>query len=174
MLAVWRLRTRRGVVASEASGLHHVAAMRGSHSGQARGSKHNGEHRRGTRHEQKTETRAQDRQVGGALDQDELTPGFGDLGEELWTGAYGKTHGPYPPGPKGYKRSDERIREDVCDVLMQMSDLDSSDVEVAVREGEVVLTGTVPDRSMKYRIEQVADRCAGIVDITNQIRVKRS
>lgn len=56
---------------------------------------------------------------------------------------------------------------------MQMRDLDSSEVEVRVREGEVVLVGTVPDRSMKYRIEQIADRCTGVVESTNRIRVRK-
>jgi osmotically-inducible protein OsmY len=53
-----------------------------------------------------------------------------------------------------------------------MGDIDSSDVEVGVNGGAVSLTGTVPDRSMKYRIESVADRCTGVVDITNLIKVR--
>jgi osmotically-inducible protein OsmY len=110
------------------------------------------------------------------VDQDELVPEYGGVGEwdELSAG-FGRREPvrQYPRGPKGYVRSDERIREDICDELMQMADIDSSDVEVAVREGEVVLRGTVPDRSMKYRIEQIADRCAGVVEIENQIRVRR-
>jgi osmotically-inducible protein OsmY len=109
------------------------------------------------------------------VDQDELVPRYRDLGEEELWDAFGAREPAkqYPQGPKGYVRSDERIREDICDELMQTSDLDSSDVEVAVREGEVGLTGTVPDRSMKYRIEQIADRCAGVVEINNQIRVRK-
>ena len=108
------------------------------------------------------------------MDQDELVPGYEGELDELWSD-FGRREPvrQYPRGPKGYVRSDERIREDVCDELLQMRDLDSSDVEVAVRAGEVVLTGTVPDRSMKYRIEQIADRCAGVVEISNQIRVRR-
>ncbi len=94
----------------------------------------------------------------------------------LWSGSFGQREPAqqYPRGPKGYRRSDDRIREDICDELMLMTDLDSSDVEVEVRLGEVVLVGAVPDRSMKYRIEQIADRCAGVVEISNQIRVKRT
>lgn len=76
-------------------------------------------------------------------------------------------------GPKGYKRSDERIRDDLCDTLCQAHDLDASDVEVKVQSGEVILTGTVPERHMKLRIEQFADHIPGVVDVNNQIRVKR-
>jgi len=79
----------------------------------------------------------------------------------------------YPRGPKGYRRSDERVKEDVCDRLYHSLDLDSSDVEVKVQSGEVILTGTVPERSMKYRIESTIEDISGVVDVTNQIRVKQ-
>ncbi len=80
-----------------------------------------------------------------------------------------------PPstGPKGYQRPDGRILEDVSDEVMHMRDVDSSDVEVRVDKGEVVLTGTVPERWMKQRIEEAADRVRGVKDITNQLRLKR-
>ncbi len=76
-------------------------------------------------------------------------------------------------GPRGYQRPDSRILEDVCDEVMHMHDLDSGDVEVRVDKGEVFLTGTVPERWMKQRIEEAADRVRGVKDITNQLRVKR-
>jgi osmotically-inducible protein OsmY len=75
-------------------------------------------------------------------------------------------------GPKGYKRSDERIREDVCDMLCR-GHIDASDVEVEVSDGEVTLKGTVPERGMKYVAERLIDRLSGVKDVTNQIRVKR-
>lgn len=77
----------------------------------------------------------------------------------------------YPAGPKGYIRSDERICEDVCERLAAMGDLDSSEVEVSVSNGEVTLTGTVPHRSMKYRAEQTCDLVNGVKDIINNVRV---
>jgi hypothetical protein len=49
----------------------------------------------------------------------------------------------YPRGPKGYKRSDERIREDVSDRIARTPNIDASDVEVAVSGGEVTLSGCV-------------------------------
>src|SRR5687767_13700993 len=48
-------------------------------------------------------------------------------------------------GPKGYKRSDDRIREDVCDVLSE-GWIDASDIEVRVSDSEVTLIGFVTDR----------------------------
>src|ERR1700712_1334680 len=53
-------------------------------------------------------------------------------------------------GPKGYKRSDERIREDVSDRLGEHEHLDVSEVEVNVSHGEVTLTGTVRTRQEKF------------------------
>src|SRR5437868_3838690 len=55
--------------------------------------------------------------------------------------------------PKGYQRSDERIREDVCERLSHSSGLDVSEVEVTVMQGIVTLSGTVNDRRQKYRME---------------------
>lgn len=75
-------------------------------------------------------------------------------------------------GPKGYKRSDERIREEICEALSD-SPLDTRDVEVTVTDGHVTLSGSIRYREDKRRIEDVADRVRGVHDITNQLRVPR-
>ena len=77
----------------------------------------------------------------------------------------------YPPGPKGYRRSDERIREDLCDRLMRARHIDSSEVTVEVSGGKVLLEGTVPERRMKHAIEDIGANCLGVQDIDNRIRV---
>jgi len=77
----------------------------------------------------------------------------------------------YATGPKGYKRSDERLREDISERLMQAYDIDSSEVTVEVLGGKVVLEGTVPDRYMKHAIEDLCDAAPGVEDIENRIRV---
>jgi len=77
----------------------------------------------------------------------------------------------YPLGPKGYQRTDERLREDISERLMHAYDIDSSDVTVDVSGGKVVLEGTVPDRRMKHAIEDLADGAAGVQDVDNRIRV---
>ncbi len=76
-------------------------------------------------------------------------------------------------GPKGWQRSDERIHDDVCERLAAEHGVDPSDVTVEVRGGDVVLTGTVPDRGMKYRIEDIVDGCTGVRDVENRLRVSR-
>jgi osmotically-inducible protein OsmY len=74
-------------------------------------------------------------------------------------------------GPKGYKRSDERIREDLSDRLTDDSWLDASDIEVRVKDSEVTLTGTVDSRSAKYRAEMIAESCSGVSEVQNNLRV---
>ncbi|MFL6669106.1 MAG: BON domain-containing protein [Burkholderia ambifaria] len=76
-------------------------------------------------------------------------------------------------GPKGYTRSDERIREDVCERLAHALDIDVSDVTVQVRDGRVELDGTVPSRWMKHDIEDIADGCMCVRDVENRVRVRR-
>ena len=79
----------------------------------------------------------------------------------------------YPPGPKGYQRSDERLREDISERLMEAQHLDSSEVTVEVSGAKVVLDGTVPERRMKHAIEDLVDACPGVQDLENRIRAKR-
>lgn len=75
-------------------------------------------------------------------------------------------------GPKGYRRSDERIYEDVCDRLEAHGRLDASQVEVAVEDAEVTLSGTVEDRGTKRRAEDVVDTVRGIYDVHNRLRLR--
>lgn len=76
-------------------------------------------------------------------------------------------------GPKGYQRSDERLREDISERLMRAMHIDSSDVSITVTDGKVILEGTVADRAMKHAIEDLADACPGVQDVENRIRVRR-
>jgi osmotically-inducible protein OsmY len=75
--------------------------------------------------------------------------------------------------PRGYKRSDERIQDDICDRLMQDGRVDASDVEVKVSNGEVTLTGTIESRAIKHQIENMIDAVSGVQEIHNQLRIKR-
>lgn len=74
-------------------------------------------------------------------------------------------------GPKNYRRSDERIFEEVCERLMQHPEIDASDIEVRVAAGEVTLSGTVPDRQTKRLAEDVLEGVPGLNDISNELRI---
>jgi hypothetical protein len=84
-----------------------------------------------------------------------------------------RNFGQYGKGPKGYVRSDERIREDVCDRLSDDDELDASDITVNVTAGEVRLEGTVLDRHSKHRAEDVAEAVSGVRDVTNNLRTRK-
>ena len=76
-------------------------------------------------------------------------------------------------GPRGYRRSDERIREDINDRLTEDPHLDASDIEVHVMDGEVTLNGSVRARGDKRRAEDIADRVSGVHHVQNNLRPDR-
>ena len=76
-------------------------------------------------------------------------------------------------GPKGYTRSDDRIREDVNDRLSDDPFVDASEIEVSVSSCEVTLTGTVDSRDAKRRAEDIAEQVSGVKHIQNNIRVQQ-
>jgi len=80
-----------------------------------------------------------------------MNEGYGQLGGRGWyEGMRDAMHreGPHAGrGPRNYKRSDNRIEEDINDRLTEHSMIDASDVEVSVQNGEVTLRGHVVWRS---------------------------
>jgi hypothetical protein len=75
-------------------------------------------------------------------------------------------------GPKGYRRSSERMCEEINDRLMTHPDIDASDIEVRVDDGIVTLTGTVEDRHEKRLAEYIAEDSLGVDDVDNQLKVR--
>jgi osmotically-inducible protein OsmY len=114
---------------------------------------------------------------GGGYDPrwgEERGPRAGGWTEGSW-GPGGLPRGPYAGlGPRGYQRSDERIREEVCERLCQHGMLDASDIEVSVTAAEVTLRGTAPSRWAKREAEDLAETVSGVRDVHNEIRVASS
>ena len=77
-------------------------------------------------------------------------------------------------GPKGWRRSDDRIREEICEILTRHRAIDPSDVEVEVKDGVVRLAGTVGDRAAKWLAEDIAEGSFGVRGVINDIRVRRA
>ena len=75
-------------------------------------------------------------------------------------------------GPKNYRRSDEFLREMICEQLTEDPFIDAVDVSVDVQEGEVTLTGTVPMRSQKMEIEDMVADINGVTEIHNMLAVR--
>jgi hypothetical protein len=81
--------------------------------------------------------------------------------------------GPYAGrGPRGYQRSDERIREELNERLTAHGYVDATDIECQVASGEVTLIGFVSSRRAKHIAEDVAGDIAGVRDVHNQLRIR--
>lgn len=107
---------------------------------------------------------------------------FGEGFDYDWTGndynpqfhyvEFWNVPGPYSGiGPQGYRRSDERIREDVCERLTQNGQVDSSGIDVDVRNGEIFLSGQVDRRREKAIAEDIAYSVPGVEDVRNEIKI---
>ncbi len=100
--------------------------------------------------------------------------GLGGRGwEEGWSEAMRREGQFVGRGPRGYKRSDSRIEEDINDRLTQHGMIDATDIEVSVQNGEVTLRGHVDTRAAKRLAEDIADSVFGVKDVNNQIKVKQ-
>lgn len=103
---------------------------------------------------------------------DEVASWFGD-DDAQHRREIDKRYGPHRgKGPKGYQRSDERIKDDVNDRLADDSFIDASGIDVTVEGSEVVLTGTVDTREEKRRAEDIAERISGVKNVENRLKVR--
>ncbi len=75
-------------------------------------------------------------------------------------------------GPKGYTRSDERIRDDVFYGLAENPDIELDSMDVEVRGGIVTLRGIADSRKVKRLAEDLALAVPGVSDVQNRIRVR--
>jgi osmotically-inducible protein OsmY len=106
---------------------------------------------------------------------DEIKAWFGDeeaerrrRGDEMRARSYAGR------GPSGYRRSDERIREDVNERLTEDPYLDATNIEVSVSNSEVTLTGLVDGRHDKRRAGDLAESVSGVMDVNNQLRINQT
>jgi hypothetical protein len=77
-------------------------------------------------------------------------------------------------GPKNYKRSDDRIYDEVCDALLRDRYVDASNVGVKVQTGVVFLSGKVNSRQIKKRAEEVIEGLPGVQDVRNELTIVKS
>jgi hypothetical protein len=105
--------------------------------------------------------------VRGERDRPESIGGSGYAGD--------RTDGPHRGrGPRGYKRSDERILEDVSDRLTEDAHVDARTIEVRVEDGEITLDGTVGSRWEKRHAEDIAEAVSGVAHVQNNLRVREN
>ncbi len=95
----------------------------------------------------------------------------GTFDERGYGGSYGSRNFS-GKGPKGYRRSSDRIREEVCDLLTDHSQLDASQIEVSVDDGVVKLSGDIDSRHSKRLAENCCDQVRGVRDVRNELSIK--
>ena len=69
-------------------------------------------------------------------------------------------------------RSDAELQQAVLEELRWDPSVDAANIGVAVKDGVVVLTGTVPNWSQRYAAERAAKRVRGVKAIANDIEVR--
>jgi len=126
--------------------------------------------------------RPQDRRVEHGRYESRTNYGYGEdpsrenLGYSRETSRYYRESAPASrghrgKGPMNYQRSDERIRESVCEMLTDDDRIDASRMEVHVMNGDVTLSGWVDERYAKRLAEEIVENIPGVRDIQNQLRV---
>lgn len=98
------------------------------------------------------------------------------MGGDRGSGAYGHPRGRPGEdfrgrGPKNYVRSDERVREDIAERLTFDPQIDAGDIVIDVRDGLVVLTGSVDRRQTRYRVEDLVSSCPGVREVDNRLGI---
>jgi osmotically-inducible protein OsmY len=76
-------------------------------------------------------------------------------------------------GPKGYRPTDGRLAELVCERLTDDPVIDARNISVDVKDGEVTLTGSVEERRQKYAAEDVVADVFGVCEVHNNLSVAR-
>jgi hypothetical protein len=76
-------------------------------------------------------------------------------------------------GPRGYKRPDLRVEEEVVQRLEDAGWIDATDVEVEAADGVVTLAGEVETRAERRAAEDLAAEVAGVVDVINRLRARQ-
>jgi hypothetical protein len=74
-------------------------------------------------------------------------------------------------GPKGYTPRDERLYEIICERLTEHPAVDARQVSIAVDQGVVTVSGSVPTRTMKHLLEDAIAGVYGVVEIRNEVKV---
>lgn len=103
---------------------------------------------------------------------DEVSSWFGDEDAERRRDMDRRYEGGHRgKGPRNYHRSEDRIKEDICDRLTDDDMLDATDIDIEVHADEVILTGTVNNRMQKHRAEDLVESVSGVHNVENRLRV---
>jgi hypothetical protein len=81
-----------------------------------------------------------------------------------------KDHG---AGSAADARPDERLSREIADRMIAHRELDVSGVTVSVHDARVVLDGWVPERWMRYIVDDIAESPVGVEHVQNNLTVRQ-
>ena len=74
---------------------------------------------------------------------------------------------------KFHRRSDDKIHEEIWELLSNNADLDATEIELHVEAGEVTLAGSVENRDARWLAEDLVNSVSGVREVTNRLKVAR-
>lgn len=72
-----------------------------------------------------------------------------------------------------YGATDERVREDVADLLARHPGIEVGDIDLMVADGVVTLSGTVDEARTSRTVEDAIGKVAGVKAVNNRLRVSQ-
>lgn len=93
--------------------------------------------------------------------------------EHPYSGSFGGRTGEtfFGKGPRNYQRTDERIREEICERLTFDPNIDATEIDLTVEKGDVTLTGLVHSKREKRQAEEIAEDVFGVDNVKNDLRI---
>jgi osmotically-inducible protein OsmY len=116
-----------------------------------------------------TEPYGEGQQYGGQQRYSQVSQGSGSSGQGYGQSGSGQRGLHRGKGPKGYQRSDDRVKELICERLRDDPEIDPGEVTINVAGGRVTLDGSVDSRRTKRAIEDIAEQFD--VEVQNNLRV---
>jgi hypothetical protein len=113
---------------------------------------------------------------GASFDQGDGRDGPGGVAEASnWSSeGHAGDEGPFGGrGPQGWRRSDARLHEHVCEHLTEDRLLDARGIEVEAAGGVVTLRGEVPGPADTTLAEMIARQVRGVTEVRNELTVRR-
>lgn len=77
-------------------------------------------------------------------------------------------------GPKGWKLSDEKLKERVSEVLLHSHEVDPSGLEVTVEDSIVYLKGRIRSKGMRTVAEDLIASIPGVEDVFTELTIEDS
>lgn len=79
------------------------------------------------------------------------------------------THDSHFDEEDALKRKDENLKQHVLNALYLHEEIDASQIEIEVVSGNVLLSGKVPQESMKLKTTELINKLKGVWSVTNKL-----